>query len=202
MSGPKLTITSPSGATPLDPDELAGLIPDYITTQGELNELEQKNIQEAVIWARSRRSTPVLDNAFVFGLHKRMFNQVWKWAGRARTSGKNIGIDWKLIATQVAQLLGDTQYQLDHKTFEIDEIAARFHHRLVQIHAFPNGNGRHARLMTDLFLETRDQAPFTWGMRTAQTPIEAEGARRQEYIRALRAADKNDFALLLAFVRT
>ena len=131
-----------------------------------------------------------------------MFNQVWKWAGRARTSGKNIGIDWKLIATQVAQLLGDTQYQLDHKTFEIDEIAARFHHRLVQIHAFPNGNGRHARLMTDLFLETRDQAPFTWGMRTAQTPIEAEGARRQEYIRALRAADKNDFALLLAFVRT
>ena len=198
----KLEISYPSGATPLDPDEREGLIPDYITTQGELNELEQKNIQQANLWVKKRRPVEPLDPGFAYELHKQMFNQVWKWAGRTRTSGKNIGIDWHQISTQVAQLLADTKYWLEHKTFPVDEVAARFHHRLVQIHAFPNGNGRHARLLTDLVLETNGQEPFSWGMKMGQTPMETEGKRRQEYIAALRAADKNDYKPLMVFVRS
>ena len=122
-------INYPPGATPLEPDEIAGLIPAYITTQGELNELEQKNIQEAVIWARNRRSVKVLELEFVNILHKKMFDQVWKWAGRTRTSGKKIGIDWTQISTQLTLLLRDTRYWLDHGTYPVDEITVRFHHR-------------------------------------------------------------------------
>lgn len=195
-------ITYPPGATPLDPDEIAGLIPDYITTQAELNELEQKNIQEAVVWAQNRRSSDVLNLGFINELHRRMFGQVWKWAGKARTSGKNIGIEWSQIATQLAQLLADTKYWIEHESFPTDEIAARFHHRLVQIHAFANGNGRHARLMTDLLLGELGHAPFSWGMRTSKSPIETAGVRRQEYIAALQAADRNDYSLLLKFVKS
>jgi fido (protein-threonine AMPylation protein) len=106
----KLIITYPPGATPLDPDELAELNPDYITTQSELNELEQKNIQQAFLWLQKRRAIDPLNLDFSYELHKQMFSQVWKWAGRTRTSGKNIGIDWHQISTQLAQLLANTKY--------------------------------------------------------------------------------------------
>jgi len=99
MTKKKLEIHYPAGATPLEPEELEGLIPDYITTQGELNELEQQYIQNAVLWARGRKAVDVTDAAFLHELHKQMFGKVWKWAGRARKSGKNIGVDWHQIAT-------------------------------------------------------------------------------------------------------
>lgn len=199
---PKLELKYPPGATPLEPDELDGLIPTYVTTRGELNELEHKNIQEALRWIRGRRSFEVIDPRFVHELHRRMFNQVWQWAGKTRNSGKNIGVDWHQIATQTGQLLGDIRYWIDNKTFSIDEIGARFHHRLVQIHIFPNGNGRHARLITDLLLESLGQKSFTWGARTSTDPLEIAGTRREEYILALRAADESDYTALKAFVRS
>lgn len=198
----KVELHYPSGATPLDPEELEGLIPDYITTRGELNELEHQNIQDAILWIQKRRTIEVSDASFLHELHKQMFGQVWKWAGRARKSGKNIGVDWTQISTQTAHLLGDLKFWIEKQTFPPDEIAARFHHRLVQIHIFPNGNGRHSRLVTDLLLEQWGEAPFSWGARADQTPIEAESARREEYIGALRAADKNDYTTLLTFVRS
>jgi Fic-DOC domain mobile mystery protein B len=198
----KPKIHAPSGATPLEPEELEGLIPTYITTHSELNELEQQNIQDAVLWALGRKTINVTDAAFLHELHKQMFGGVWKWAGRARKSGKNIGVDWHQIATQLGLLLGDVRYWLEHKTYPVDEIGTRFHHRLVQIHVFPNGNGRHARLATDLLLETQGRDPFSWGANTTRTPIETEGARREQYIAALKAADQGDYELLLAFVRT
>ncbi len=198
----KLELHYPHGATPLEPEELDGLIPDYITTRGELNELEHKNIQGAVRWLRGRKSFDVIDSGFVHALHRKMFSQVWKWAGKARTSGKNIGVDWTQITSQTAQLLGDTKFWVDNQTFPIDEIGARFHHRLVQIHIFPNGNGRHARLMTDLLLESLGCTSFTWGSNASSDPLEAEGKRREEYIFALRTADKNDYQSLKKFVRS
>lgn len=197
-----LELHYPSGATPLDPDELEDLIPDYITTRGELNELEHQNIQDAMLWLRSRKTLDVTEPGFAYELHRQMFGQVWKWAGRARKTEKNIGIDWTQIATQTAQLLADTRFWISNQSFGMDEIAARFHHRLVQIHIFPNGNGRHARLMTDLLLELNGSKRFTWGERTSQSRLEVEGARRQEYILALRHADKNDYIALMAFVRS
>lgn len=192
----------PPGATPLTSDGREGLILVYISTHGELNELEHKNIQDAILWAHKRRFADILTATFTFELHKRMFGQVWKWAGKTRRSGKNIGVDWPQISSQLALLLNDTQYWHNQETFGADEIAARFHHRLVQIHAFPSGNGRHARLMTDLLLESTGCEAFSWGAKTDLAPLETVGDRRQKYISALRAADKNQYDSLLSFVRS
>lgn len=198
----KFQIHYPSGATPLEPEEQDELIPDYITTYGELNELEHRNIQDALRWLRNRRTFDVLDISFAHELHRQMFSQVWKWAGNIRKSGKNIGVDWVQISTQLAQHLMNTKYWVEKKTFLFDETAMRFHHRLVQIHVYPNGNGRHARLMTDIFLELNGQEPFSWGKKLCSTSIEIEGERRRDYIAALKAADKNDFSQLIGFVRS
>jgi Fic-DOC domain mobile mystery protein B len=187
----------PPGATPLDADELASLIPGHITTQGELNEWEQFNIVQGESWARRQRKE-VLDDAFVRQLHKRMFGETWKWAGEFRKSDKSIGVDWLTIGIELKKLLDDVRYQIEHASYPPDEIAARFHHRLVAIHPFPNGNGRHARLMADLLVERLGRPRFTWGRRNL---VDA-GETRQNYIAALRAADAGDIAPLFAFARS
>ena len=195
-------IKYPPGATPLNDEERAGLIPDYIATHGELNELEQKNIQSAMLWFQKKRTTKILDQGFVYELHKQMFKEVWRWAGRIRTSGKNIGIDWHQISTQLKLLIDDTKFWIENDTYTWDEIATRFHHQLVHIHIFPNGNGRHARFITELLLESHGQKPFTWGIYNNPTPLETESERRKEYIAALIAADAGSYGLLLKFVRS
>lgn len=198
----KFKIIYLSGATPIDPGEVEDLIPDYISTMGELNQVEQSNIADAFVWGDRQALDELLTGTFVFKLHKRMFNQVWKWAGQTRRSNKNIGVMKEHIMNDLAQLLGDAKYWADNGVFSKDEVAARFHHRLVQIHIFPNGNGRHARLMTDLFLKKYGEPKFTWGTNTAHTPIEVEGKTRAEYITALKSADSGDFELLMKFVRS
>lgn len=198
----KFTIKYPSGAIPIDPDEIKDLIPDYISTLRELNQLEQSNIADAFIWAEKQNLDELLTGTFVFKLHEHMFNQVWKWAGKMRRSNKNIGITKEHIMNEVGKLLENTKYWISHTTFSVDEIAVRFHHRLVQIHVFPNGNGRHARLMTDLLLERCGESKFTWGTKGASTPLEVEGKTRSEYISALKSADKDNFKLLIQFVRS
>jgi Fic-DOC domain mobile mystery protein B len=185
------------GATLLDADELASLVPGHITTQGELNEWEQANIVQGDQWARKQRKE-ILDDAFVRQLHKQMFGETWRWAGEFRKSNKNIGIDWPKISVELRKLLDDVHYQIEHASCPPDEIAVRFHHRLVAIHPFPNGNGRHARLMADLLVERLDQPRFTWGSRSL---VDA-GETRQVYIAALQAADAREYAPLLAFARS
>lgn len=189
-------------ATPLDPNELDGLLPDYLTTQLELNRLERDNILEAVNWAQGRKHSDILNVTFVFDLHKRMLGRVWKWAGQPRKSDKNIGVPKEQINEELAVLLGNTTYWVENNTYTWDEIATRFHHRLVAIHAFVNGNGRHARLMTDVLLIHVDQEPFSWGRKTLQGDLEAEGAVRKAYIAALQEADRHEYAKLLRFVRS
>ena len=192
----------PPGATPLDPNEIEGLIPDYITTQGELNILEQQNIIEGIDWADRQKNPDVLSITFSYELHRQMFNQVWQWAGRSRTTDKNIGFHWQLIQTQLDNLFENTRYWIENKTYKWDELAIRFHHKLVSIHAFPNGNGRHARLMTDILLKSNDQKPFTWGKNMYSSPIEVEGKTRKAYISALKKADQNNFADLIKFAKS
>ena len=187
----------PPGATPLDGDELASLIPGHITTQGELNEWEQLNIAQGENWARRQRKE-ILTEGFLRQLHKQMFGETWKWAGEFRKSDKNIGVDWLKIGVELRNLLDDTRFQIEHASYPPDEIAIRFHHRLVGIHPFPNGNGRHARLMADLLVERLKRPRFTWGRRSL---IDASDTR-QEYIAALRAADRRDIAPLLVFARS
>lgn len=187
----------PPGATPLDGDELACLIPGHITTQGELNEWEQLNIVQGENWARKQRKE-ILNEAFLRQLHRQMFGETWKWAGEFRKSDKNIGVDWLKIGVELKKLLDDTHYQIEHASYPPDEIAVRFHHRLVAIHPFPNGNGRHARLTADLLVERLGRPRFTWGRRSLVDASET----RQQYIAALQAADNRDIAPLLAFARS
>ncbi len=184
-------------STPLTPDERMDLIPAYITTRGELNAAEQANIAQAHLWALAR-PRDVLDERALTGLHKRMLGEVWRWAGRFRTTERNIGVDAITIPVALRALLDDVRYWIDHDSFSTDEIAARFHHRLVLIHPFPNGNGRHARLACDLLLTRLGQAPFTWGRVHLVEPSQT----RTAYIAALRAADRHNLEPLLAFVRT
>lgn len=198
----RVNLDYPAGATPLDADELASLIPAHLTTQAELNEWEQLNIGEGDKWARRQRKD-ILGEDFLRQLHRRMFGETWKWAGEFRKSDKNIGVDWRYIGVELKKLFDDVRYQIEHATFAADEIAVRFHHRLVAIHAFPNGNGRHARLMADLLAERLGQPRFTWGSRRLvnESLTDASPVRR-DYIAALQAADARDIAPLLAFARS
>lgn len=184
--------------TPLTPAEREGLIPAYITSRAELNEAEQENIGQAEGWASSRRRGDVLDPEFLLKLHRRMLGRVWRWAGAPRRTDRNIGIAPHLIETELHNLVGDVRFWVEHESYDPDEIAVRFHHRLVAIHPFPNGNGRHARLAADLLVIQLGGRRFTWG--GANITERAETRRR--YVHALRAADGHDIGPLLAFARS
>ena len=189
----------PQGATPLDPNEIKGLIPTHITTRGELDRWEKDNINEALAWLESYKPKDILNEVFIKRLHKRMFGNVWKWAGTFRRSDKNIGVSWRMIPNDLKNLCDDVQYMIKDETMSEDEIAVRFHHRLVKIHLFPNGNGRHARLMADVLLENIFNRPsFTWG----SSNFNNSGDDRRRYIESLKAADNGDYEPLLGFVRS
>jgi Fic-DOC domain mobile mystery protein B len=193
MSGP----LDEADATPLTPEEREGLIPSHVTLRSELNALEQQNILEADAWASSRRWNPVSE-PFGRNLHRRMFRDVWRWAGIYRTSEKSIGVEWPLIQPRLYEALEQTRFWMEHKTFPPDEIAVRFHHALVLIHPFPNGNGRWSRLMADILVVKLGQKRFTWGGRA----LRAADETRHAYIAALKAADNHDLAALFAFARS
>lgn len=185
----------PPGATPVNEDEDESLIPSHIQTRADLNAWEQANILDAVRWTRRTRA-PALDQATVRELHRRMFDRTWEWAGQYRRSDKTLGIDWPQIPVTVHNLLEDGRFWLSNETFPLDEIALRLHHRLVWVHPFPNGNGRHARLWTDMFLRQNGRRSFEWKNAELDLPGEARGA----YIRALQAADNNDYGPLLELI--
>ena len=195
MSG---AASEPDGATPLDPDEREGLRFRHVTTRGELNELEQANVQNGLLWLARRRKGDVLSERFMRELHRRMFGDVWRWAGAFRQTEKNIGIDPLHIAVELRKLLDDARYWATNGTYAPLEAAARFHHRLVAIHLFANGNGRHARIATDLYLEEYfDHPPVDWA---AGHDLLHTNGRRDAYIAALRAADAGEYRALLEFV--
>jgi Fic-DOC domain mobile mystery protein B len=184
-------------ATPLKPEETRDLIPAHIAYRRELNQAEQENITRAQAWALNRRRE-LLSEKFIKQLHRRMLGDVWRWAGKFRTSERNLGIPFYEIHMALRQLLDDTKAWIELQTYPPDEIAVRFHHRLVQIHAFSNGNGRHARLMADLLVMRLGGARFSWGRESLRDP----SAVRQRYIAALQSADNHDLGPLLAFARS
>jgi Fic-DOC domain mobile mystery protein B len=188
------------GNTPLSPDEQADLIPN-LATKEELNEFERANIlvayDRALAPRNLRRQDPVTE-PHIRDLHRRMFDHTWKSAGIYRTNEKNIGIAPYRICEALGILLGDTRYWLEHQTFQPDETAVRFHHRLVSIYPFANGNGSHARLMADVLARRQGRPLFTWG----GADIVWQGGFRRRYIEALQAADGNDIKPLLAFARS
>ena len=193
-----MNFAEPDGATLLDPDEMQGLKFPHVTTRGELNELEQANIEQGLAWIVRRRGGSVFDDGFIRTLHKRLFGDVWTWAGEYRLTEKNIGIDPMHIPVQLRMLLDDARYWAEHDVYPPLEAAARFHHRMVQIHPFANGNGRHARIATDIMVEDiYKHPPVAWA---SGYDLQADNERRDAYIAALRAADAGDIGPLLVFV--
>lgn len=188
------------GTTTIDLDERLALIPKHIETQEELNEWEQANILTAKLWL-SKHKLALTDFAtieFCKLLHKKMFNKTWKWAGQFRKTNKNIGIDWFRISISLKDLFADVLSQIQHDSYPIVAIAARFHHRLVYVHPFSNGNGRHARLATDCLMLILKQNLFNWGARELTTPNEI----RKIYIKALQKADLGDYQELIRFIKS
>lgn len=189
----------PEDATPLTPEEREGLKQTWITTRDDLNEAEQANIEEAAAWTAKLGGRELLTEEFVFDLHKRMFGDVWTWAGTRRNTGKNIGVDPTQIYIRLSTLLADARFWIQQSVYGRDEIAVRLHHGLVFIHPFPNGNGRHARLMADLLIAQLCAEPFTWGGGETLQDIDE---LRDQYIHALKRADDHDFDELLTFARS
>ncbi|MBL4838204.1 MAG: mobile mystery protein B [Kordiimonadaceae bacterium] len=188
------------GASQLDPDEQAGLRPTWITTRGELNQAEADNIAAAVAWSqqKTRQRNDLLTPNYVLNLHKRMFNDVWRWAGGYRRTAKNIGVDANRISAELMQRLSDVRYWVENETMPKDEIAVRFHHQLVFVHPFPNGNGRHSRLMADMLCAQLGRPLFTWGGSSLLEDSEV----RARYIATLKLADAYNISPLLEFARS
>ena len=184
-------------ATPLTPEEILDLIPSHIAYRSELNAAEQENIERAQTWALTRRRD-LLSEKFARELHRHMLGDVWRWAGKFRTSERNIGIAHWEIPVALRILMDDTKAWIEYKTYPPDEIAVRLHHRLVQIHPFPNGNGRHSRLMADLLVMQLGGERFSWGSRS----LNDAGTVRTRYIHALRALDNHEVGPLLVFARS
>lgn len=187
----------PEDATPLTPEERADLIPAHVAYRAELNTAEQENIVRGQDWALARKRD-LLSEKFIKDLHRRMLGDVWRWAGKFRTTERNLGVPYFEIPMAVHELVEDAKTWVEHKTYAPDEIAVRFHHRLVKIHPFPNGNGRHARLMADLLVMSLGGERLTWGRANLQ---HASDVRRQ-YIEALRAGDNHDCGPLMRFARS
>ena len=190
-----------NGQTPLDEDEKDELKIPTISTRGELDEFEQQNIEEAIQWVltKSLSIKTILSEQFIKSLHKRMYGNVWAWAGNFRKTNKNIGVDKWQISTSLKTLLDDTLYWIENSIFLPDEIAVHFKHKLVSIHCFPNGNGRHSRLMADIIIDKIFKLSiFSWGAED----LVKESKTRTKYLEAIREADNNNYEPLVYFARS
>jgi Fic-DOC domain mobile mystery protein B len=190
-----------NGQTPLDEEELEGLLIPSITTKKELDEFEQQNIEEAIQWliSRSFKAERIFTEKFVLDLHKRMFGQVWKWSGKFRATQKNLGSDYWQVPVDLRMLLDDAMLWHSNQTFEPDELAIRFKHRIVSIHCFSNGNGRHSRLMADVIIEKiYGREVFSWGSGN----LSDNNQGREQYLRSVKLADQEEFKPLIEFARS
>ena len=190
-----------NGQTPLEDDEKDELLIPTIATREELDEFEQQNIEEAIQWVliKSLNAKAILTEQFVKRLHKHMYGNVWNWAGNFRKTNKNLGVDKWQISMALKALLDDTIYWVENDTFTPDEVAIRFKHRIVSIHCFPNGNGRHSRLMADVIVDKiYHLSVFSWGARS----LVKQSDTRTNYLKAVREADENNYEPLLLFARS
>jgi len=189
------------GQTPLEDDESEGLIVRTITTREELDQMEQLHIEKTIVWLGHRKLSKdrILTEDFIKFLHKMMFGEVWSWAGTFRTTDKNLGVDWTRIGIELKILLDDTNYWIENQVYAPDELAIRFKHKLVKIHCFPNGNGRHSRLMADIIIEKIFNAQvFSW----TQSRLIGSDSIRQAYIQAMHQADEGNIQALIKFARS
>lgn len=189
------------GQTPLSEEEKEGLLIKTITTHGELDEFEQMNIEKAIEWTLTKKfkKENIISEDFVKALHKKMFNNVWAWAGKFRMSEKNLGVNYHLIGICLKQLNDDCLFWIDKETYSEEEIAIRYKHTIVNIHCFANGNGRHSRLIADIIINhIFNKNVFTW----SRTNLIKKGEERSNYLNAIREADKKNIQPLIAFAKS
>lgn len=189
------------GQTPLDEEEKEEIKIKTISTRGELDEFEQANIEKAIEWSLMRKHSyeKILTVDFIKNVHKRMFSEVWGWAGAFRNTNKNIGVDKYSIEQELRVLFDDCKFWVENKIFPEDEIAIRFKHRLVKIHPFPNGNGRHSRLCADILIsQALNQQVFPWGGKNLTDQSET----RTKYLKAIYQADQENIEPLIEFARS
>ena len=186
----------PEGATPISEEDREALKIMTISTREELNRWEQENINKAYDWIQKKRTLNVLEEVQLRELHRQMFGMVWGWAGQFRTSTMNIGVEWPQISVTLRHFLGNVEYWTSNQIYTKPEIAVRYHHGLVQIHLFPNGNGRHARLACDILMEKQfELEPFDWGGN-----LNVTSDVRNRYISALQSADKGNYSELYKYL--
>lgn len=193
-----LDLNYTKGQTPLNEDEKEGLLIKTISTMQELDEFEQLNIEKAIEWTirTNFKTEKILTEEFIKRVHLKMFGETWKWAGEFRKSEKNIGVSWIIIGIELRNLLDDTKFWIKNKTYSEQEIAIRFKHRIVKIHCFPNGNGRHSRIMADIIMENIfKKETFSWGFKNR---LQADEMRKN-YIKALKEADNHNINSLIDF---
>ncbi len=192
-------MNGPEGATPLEPEELEGLKFKHVRLRPELDQLESINIESGIKWSLKQKDPDILSESFLRDLHKRLLGDVWDWAGKFRQTEKNIGVDPLCIAVELRNLFEDCKAWLEFNSYPPLEIAVRFHHRLVKIHPFPNGNGRHSRIMADLLCKHKLSIDYIdWA---AGQNLQQLGERRSSYINALRKSDGHDYSDLIAFAK-
>lgn len=195
-------IENPEGATPLSPDDMLGLKHKHVDTREQLNELEAANILQGQIWASTLKKPTldsIFDRAFVTNLHKALFGDVWEWAGIFRQRQLNIGIDPKNIPVDLHNFLEDAKCWVEFKHYDNLELSARIQHRLVQIHPFVNGNGRHSRIFTDIVrVYLLGEKPMKW----AYAKLEDLTEERSSYITGLRKADEGDFSVFIKYLQS
>lgn len=196
-----LELSFEDGQTPLSEEEKTGLLIESITTHGELDEFEQMNIEKAVEWSLTNRfkKEKIVTEEFVKELHKRMFGEVWDWAGKYRRSEKNLGVKFHLIGTSLKQLNDDCFFWIENHSFSEEEIAIRYKHKIVNIHCFANGNGRHSRLMADIIVSHLfNKNIFSW----SRSGLVKKGLERRNYLNAIRSADNGNIVPLMDFARS
>lgn len=182
------------GETPLD--DVSGLKLKKIITRAELDDAEAQNILKVYVKYTLNPATlkkVSFDLSFFRKLHKEMFGDVWSWAGEFRTTQTSIGVAANTIHQRLYQLQDNLKYW-DNEWDYLDT-AVRLHHTLVKIHPFPNGNGRWARLATDLWLLKMGHQALSWGGNITEV-----SDARSAYIASLKEADQGNYEPLKIFM--
>jgi Fic-DOC domain mobile mystery protein B len=192
--------TEPEGATA--GEDLSGLLLPHLLDRPSRDVVETELIDRAyqkyIFRARPKqKETTWLRPEFIRQVHRDMFGELWDWAGKYRTVNLNLGVDWHQIQEHVARLCGDfTYWDSEQSKMPVFEIAARLQSHLTRIHPFKNGNGRHARLITDIFFHSRKMKLPRW----PQIQRLSQGDRlRKDYVAAMKKADQEDYSGLIAF---
>ncbi len=194
-----------AGQTPLTADDRLGLIPGHIQTREELDELEADNITAAVAWLARRRRQDPLSIRFFREVHRQMYGDVWSWAGNySNEFNRPLGVDANQIEPELRKLNDDAKFWIENDTFDDQfDLIAAFHHRLTAVHPFPNGNGRWARLMTDILARRINAPRISWGGAAGEAALRhVDSAARRTYVDALRTADGHDLDPITALIRS